>query len=236
MIIFFKYVLILILFLYCTPKFENSSDILNQDRLLEAIIFSSELLVSKQKRDCNNYHLDSNYEFKDNNDGTVIYIQSNNPPANCEKLKLIWKKCSQGQTYSNGACIGSPFQYINCENNDIAKCSLLGKLTSGPSFETCNSMKDRNWRIPNVKELYSLVYCSSGISQSFSYIFCSNGSVKPTINSTLFPNTYLGSYWTSEINGYYSIGVSMRTIEFETGSENGRYGNSTAYVRCIADD
>jgi hypothetical protein len=238
MIIVFKYILILIIFLYCTPKFENSADIVNQDRLLEALIFSSELLVNKQNRVCNNYHFDSNYEFKDNNDGTIYYIQSKTPPDNCEKLKVTWKKCSQGQTYSNGTCLGSPTPFIYCENSDVSKCSTSGILSSGPSFQSCSSMKDKKWRVPSVSELYILRYCSNGTSYYYnsSDTFCTNGSVKPTINSDLFPNTAQGNYWTSELDRSYSNYYGY-VYSFLDGKKNGYGGNTTtAYVRCIADD
>lgn len=216
------------------PNFENPRDILNQNRLLKSIVISNESLIYKQTRECNIYHLDSNYEFKDNNDGTIYYIQSKVPPINCNKLKVTWKKCSQGQTYSNGTCIGSPSLYTYCENSDVSKCATSGILSSGPTFQTCSSMTDKKWRVPSDAELLTLRYCSKGISYYYfsGETLCASGSVSPTINSELFPNTTQGLYWTSKLGYYYEY--YGYAYNFFDGKRHGIY--SSAYVRCIADD
>ncbi|MCX7076241.1 MAG: DUF1566 domain-containing protein [Methylococcales bacterium] len=54
----------------------------------------------------------------------------------------------------------------------------------------------KDWRMPTIYELKTLVYCSDGKYDTDGS--CINyKSVEPTINSTYFPNTLSGWYWSS---------------------------------------
>lgn len=99
-------------------------------------------------------------------------------------------------------------------------------------------MTDKRWRVPTDAELLTLRYCSKGTSYYFisSDTLCTSGSVIPTINSELFPNTAQGVYWTSKLDREYSYYYGY-AYNFFDGRKYGFGGSTaTAYVRCIADD
>ena len=99
-------------------------------------------------------NLDSDYII--NTDGTVID----------KKTNLMWKQCSQGLTGND--CQGNPSTFTWVE-------SLLEAENHG--FAGFN-----DWRVPNIKELRSIVELS-----------CK----EPSINENIFPNTRPWYYWTS---------------------------------------
>ncbi|MBK6591245.1 MAG: DUF1566 domain-containing protein [Burkholderiales bacterium] len=96
--------------------------------------------------------------YTDNGDGTVTHTPTG----------LIWKRCAEGQTWRSGTCTGVEFA-------DSWGAALVQAATNSFAEKT-------DWRVPNVKELRSLVEeCRSG----------------PTINDTVFPNTPATVFWTS---------------------------------------
>jgi hypothetical protein len=93
-------------------------------------------------------------QLADNGNGTVTD----------RKTGLMWKKCAEGQTGSN------------CENGSAAGFTWQGALhqprmiNNGPGFAGYH-----DWRLPNVKELRSIV---------------EEKCYGPTINLIRFPNTH----------------------------------------------
>lgn len=73
-----------------------------------------------------------------------------------------------------------------------------------------------DWRLPNIFELMSILDYSTS---------------NPTINTTLFPNTFGGSYWSSTPSAA-DIGVSWYVV-FASGSSDRRPINGTIYIRCV---
>ncbi|RHX95980.1 hypothetical protein DLM76_03185 [Leptospira yasudae] len=105
--------------------------------------------------------------YTDPNDGTI------NDTGN----RLLWRKCGRGRgtagsNYTNCNVVSGPAETSNWATA-VAYCSSLG-TTLGDG---------RQWRLPTVKELISIVDYSR--------------STKPIINPTLFPNTAEGRFWTS---------------------------------------
>lgn len=116
---------------------------------------------------------------------------------------LEWKRCSEGQTWNNYNCSGSIQAYTW---NDAMK------LTSNVADKT-------DWRLPTLYELKSLYRQSSyeGI---------------PTINTELFPNTFLGGYWTSTISESKNF---VKIFRFDFGYESQESKSSTIAVRLVRD-
>lgn len=80
------------------------------------------------------------------------------------KTKLVWKRCSEGQRWSGGSCTGTATTYTH------EAVLLLVANNVGA------------WRVPNVKELASIV---------------DRARANPAIDGTAFPNTPIKIYWTS---------------------------------------
>ena len=73
-----------------------------------------------------------------------------------------------------------------------------------------------DWRLPNVRELESIVDA---------------GESSPAINKTYFPNT-AGGYWTSTT--YMPAYVTAWSVDFSAGFvTNDHKGNTANYVRCV---
>ncbi|TAL46895.1 MAG: DUF1566 domain-containing protein [Methylovulum sp.] len=85
-----------------------------------------------------------------------------------KKTTLTWMRCSLGQTWDNGACTGSAQEY-------------QWRLALVAAKKTVFAGK-KDWRLPNIKELQSLVeYRCYG----------------PAINLTAFPNAIRRGGWSS---------------------------------------
>lgn len=76
---------------------------------------------------------------------------------------LVWRRCSEGMTWSGGTCTG------------VA-------TTFSHEAALAHAKTQTGWRLPNVKELESIVDMSR---------------MKPAIDPTAFPATSSGWYWSS---------------------------------------
>ena len=129
--------------------------------------------------------------FTDNGNGTVSDSVTG----------LMWQKCSAGQ------------------NNDSTCSGTSQTYQWQGAFAFCNGLSlagHSDWRLPNVKELHSIV--DDTVS-------------KPAINTTPFPNTESSSYWSSTT--YASNPSSAWLVGFDAGGV-GYYGKTdVGYVRCV---
>jgi hypothetical protein len=101
-------------------------------------------------------HTTPDADFRDTGGGTVLHVSTG----------LVWKRCAEGQTWSGGACTGTPTLY----NWQDALAQAEGSTYAGQS----------DWRLPNIKELESLV---------------EDGCYNPAINAIQFPDTPAGNFW-----------------------------------------
>ena len=127
-------------------------------------------------------------QLQDNGDGTVTDL----------KTGLMWKQCTEGQSGS-GCVDGSPIDY-NIWQKALQRAQEVNNSGGFAGFS--------DWRVPNIKELASLVELQCR---------------EPAINLTRFPNTPASSYfWSSSIyagQGDYSWTVS-RFGDFDGFSNN----------------
>lgn len=84
-----------------------------------------------------------------------------------KRTGLVWKRCSEGQTLSGSSCTGTAASYKHEQALARAKSANTTDSATG-------------WRLPNVKELASLA---------------DKGCQSPAIDSTAFPGTPSGVYW-----------------------------------------
>ena len=128
--------------------------------------------------------------FKDNQDGTITDNSTN----------LIWQKCSAGQ------------------NNDT-NCSGTATTSNwSNSLTYCNSLNlaGKNWKLPNINELKSIIDYEK--------------STSPSSFANFFPNTPAASFWTSSSN---SSGTAAWFINLSNGSQNNTTKSNLFHLRCV---
>ena len=111
---------------------------------------------------------------------------------------LMWMQCSLGQTYSDYDC---------SDETDATKYNWRVALEAAEDHKFATHT---DWRLPNIKELDSLVAYNRH---------------DPAINSTVFPNTPTSSYWSASP---YTSSSAAWTLSFNRGS-NGRYSERYGY-------
>ena len=121
---------------------------------------------------------DSRYQTATN--GTVLDKQTG----------LVWKRCAEGQSWQDGQCKRSPAAFSWLNALAIAEAATFAGKT--------------DWRLPNQKELQSLV---------------EHRCVAPAINLTVFPNAGSGWFWSSSPNAGYRYGAWL--VDFNHGYNPG---------------
>jgi len=98
--------------------------------------------------------------FTINTDGTITD----------NTTQLMWMRCTFGQGYKDDSCIGSPAKFYWNE-----------ALETAEQFEYANYT---DWRLPNIKELVTIIEdrCTS-----------------PVVNLDIFPDTGSWVYWSSTV-------------------------------------
>ena len=138
------------------------------------------------------------------------------------KTGLIWEVKTDGglrdwmKTYTNYFAGGSG--YGDIENADVFVKSVNKQNLCG----------SKTWRLPTKSEMESLVFCSDNKNQTLAKekfgANCTGSPIIPTINTTYFPNTYEGFYWSSSQNAddnrfvwsiHFSDSYSSSSIKFE---------------------
>ena len=109
-----------------------------------------------------------NTRFQDHGDGTITDLNT----------KLMWKRCSEGQLGAQCETGADPFTAGDPTDFDWdASLQHIEDLNSAGGFAGYT-----DWRLPNRKELESLV---------------EESCFSPAINITIFPNTPSRFYWSS---------------------------------------
>lgn len=150
---------------------------------------------------CNYDHVKSSHQteqYIDNGDGTITDVIN----------ELVWSKCSLGQIYKDSSCSGDPESY------DTWSDALLAAKDNN-NYVT----KTDDWRLPNIKELGTLV---------------ERACTAPAINITMFPTTPSRPYWSNTLD---DINININTkglvIIFENGSEKIKNIEKVRHVRLV---
>jgi hypothetical protein len=102
---------------------------------------------------------------------TNRFTLNNDATVSDTKTGLIWKKCSEGQSG------------VDCRTGAAKTYSWQGALQQAQSVNNNGGFAGyKNWRLPNIKELNSIVE-----EQCFG----------PSINLVVFPASQIGLYWSS---------------------------------------
>ncbi|SHN92583.1 hypothetical protein BHECKSOX_1103 [Bathymodiolus heckerae thiotrophic gill symbiont] len=136
---------------------------------------------------------------------------------------LIWKRCAEGQTWNGDTCTGKGKRYKWQARFD--------------HFKTVSFAGYTDWRLPTIKELNTLIYCSNGYqvqSKKDDFDSCAKGGKNyqtPTINQTLFPGLPGSLFWPSSANLNSSSYAWMVSFYHGFGNVNDR--NNYYYIRLV---
>lgn len=98
---------------------------------------------------------------------------------------LIWQTCSVGQTWNANTCTGDAKKFAYAE---------------------AMALSGRNGRLPTIRELATLIKCSSGQMKDTNDVkdggaliknWCSGNDTQPTIDIEAFPATPATAFWSS---------------------------------------
>jgi len=131
-----------------------------------------------------------------NNDGTVTH----------SKTGLMWKVCSEGQAWQPGNCTGTAGAYTW-----QAALQIPESLNAGGGFAGFT-----DWRLPNIKELASIVEL---------------GCYSPAINSKVFPATSSNVCWSD--SPLADLSGRAWGVNFNYGYDYYDSRNSTHRVRLV---
>jgi hypothetical protein len=136
------------------------------------------------------------------------FTDNNDGTVKDQATNLVWQKCSQG--LSGTSC----------------SSASASKATWASAVSYCNSLSlaSKTWRLPNVNELMTIIDYSKSNSSS------------PTIDTSAFPATVAGFYWSSTT---YAANTTIAWIvDFGYGGTYSiKYDGSktTSYsVRCVS--
>ncbi|WP_455208494.1 Lcl C-terminal domain-containing protein [Kaarinaea lacus] len=177
-----------------------------------ALIFFANLVA--QGQECNNNMpvVTPTDRFEDQGNGIVLD----------RNTRLVWKKCAEGQVYNSlsGSCNGDARMFVSNE-----------ALAFEANINTTGFAGYTDWRVPNIKELSSIVEPSC---------------VNPAINIVVFRNTPNGFFRSStpSIGGFYCVNfgngmVSQNCDITGTGGGGGMGGGgmgadtSEGYLRFV---
>lgn len=119
---------------------------------------------------------------------------------------LMWKRCTEGQSWNGKTCSGSAKPLSLVDAAWLQQANAKGKSQGGFT----------DWRLPTQDELLSLVQSR-----------CSN----PAINLKAFPATASAFYWTST-QGSGTVN-SFWTVDFKDGFDSLFNRGQTQYVRLV---
>lgn len=159
---------------------------------------------------CNSdvYATTPDYRFTDDGDGTVSDARTG----------LRWQRCPVGYTLNdNGTSLSSD---DGCELQTSATFNWQGALQAAVDLNVAGgSAGFSDWRLPNVKELASIVEFKC---------------YTPAINLNLFPDTAFDHHFWSSTT--YNVTTTAATVDFDLGKNAWSYKDLAGfenYVRLV---
>jgi len=148
---------------------------------------------------CNENGRSARVDFILHDDGTVTH----------KKSGLMWKVCSQGQEWELGLCVGEPSRFN------------WKQALQEPSIINAGQDRYSNWRVPNIKELISIVEfnCSPAINEEI-FPLTDFGYMSSSPSSQVVVRSLDGSEF---VSGVFAINFqSGERIVAQRGQLNGR--------------
>ena len=115
---------------------------------------------------------------------------------------LIWRRCAEGMATTGGSCTGTASTFTH----ELALARARDQATSTSVA----------WRLPNVKELTSIV---------------DRSKISPAIDAVAFPATPANWFWSS--SPFVDYAASALAVQSNDGFVNGEPRYSTYHVRLV---
>lgn len=132
---------------------------------------------------------------------------------------LIWQRCSVGQIWNGNNCTGNAKKF---------------------KFDEAQELTGNGWRVPTVREMASLIYCSTGKTRSWNDpkdggapigSECLDDYQHPAISKNAFPDTPEWGHWTS--SPYAGNDSDAWGVAFGNGYVGGNQRNLSSHVRLV---
>lgn len=136
------------------------------------------------------------------NAANVRYALHGDGTVTDNKTGLMWMRCPLGTTFGNNDCTGTAIFF-----------TWVQALEVSPLIDFAGHT---DWRLPNVKELTSLV---------------ERACFRPSINEVIFPNTPAEGFWTATT--YLNTPSAAWAIDFDIGNNGGFNKLDPGYVRMV---
>lgn len=122
--------------------------------------------------------------------------------------RLEWKLCAEGMSWNGNTCTGTATTH-----------SWQAALGLVQTVNQNGFASKKDWRLPNIKELMSIVE-----------VQCS----QPALNSS-FPVNQMGQYWTASASKSLGglSGLSALQVDFATGKEGLLFKSNALQVRLV---
>lgn len=129
------------------------------------------------------------------------------------KTDLMWMRCSMGLNWVGETCQGKEATYTTWD-----QAMRIARQIEYANYD--------DWRVPTREELESLIYCSGGVGEKdrCGVGRCKEGSIQPTIERVVFPNSSARVFWSSSSADFSS--ESAWRVNFSVGSDElGNYSD-----------
>jgi hypothetical protein len=120
------------------------------------------------------------------------------------KTGLIWKQCTEGLSDTH------------CATGNASTYTWQGALQQAQTVNTTGFAGYKDWRVPNIKELDSIIEMQC---------------YAPAINALIFPNTQSDYYWSASPVAFSSS--NAWAVDFYYGYDYWYYKNSSNFVRLV---
>jgi hypothetical protein len=150
---------------------------------------------------------------------TITHYQVKDSLVIDTQTGLMWMRCSLGQHWQGENCQGKAANY-----------TFEQAMNSFKNFDYAGYS---DWRVPTRDELKSLVYCSSGKTQSVGdkgLVACGGDYSSPTINKAVFPETPAW-FWSS--SPYANSNSYAWYVFFGYGYDDWSYKYNDYQVRLV---